>query len=777
MGRLSGNMRNRIAGPLVALSLLFAVFAIGSAHRWAIVVGAGLSMASTLPYWGSKRQFSSWPPLLVFLGVCTVLTALQLLPLPAGLVAILSPGKYALISDNGKAMQESAASFYSISLDPPATMRELGKLIGYLAFAFTCLRLRAKKGPVLKLQIASVVVAIGSLVALTALVHRGLSMDALFGIYEPEYIKAPTFVSPLLNSNHLAGLMALCAPTALGLATYSRGKKRALFIAALLLCSAVCVLSQSRGGVLALAFGLLLAASLLFIGRNRKSTESEKNAPKKIPIPQMVVGLCVFVVLGLATGNGVLQELSGTSTDEITGQSGKVDLWRSSKPLIAQYPILGIGRGAFEQAVSRVRPSAKFSYASLENEYLQAIVDWGLVGALMAALAFLFLVVRVLPKWRVSAIEAGALAGIAALSAQNLVDFGLSLPGLALPAIALTTVVSGASLSVRRSKDLKPKYLHAGAVALGTFLVLFLASPANRAARDERCADTCSLDDARVIWRRHPADYASAGRTAIALYAKRDKRAIPVLNQALNANPRQWGLHLLAARWLHGSTAKDQAAIEYASAVRDAPAGQIGGLVEEIAAISESPEKAAVALPRDGLRIGLIARVLNGQGHGKIRLAYAHLVMDSANDDRKALKVVSSIALQNRDFALAKRSSRRIQQLWPSYESLLGLAKVELASGNSAGCQKIVDDALADSRLSGVEQMQFLQLSSQILIAQKRFEEARLPLEKALKIPSAGKAVKASIHRSLAEVEDGLGNRNQAALERRIADELSATAR
>ncbi len=775
MGRLSGNTRDTIAAPLAALSLLFAVFAIGSAHRWAVVIGAGLSLASTVPYWGSRRKLSGWPPLLVFLAVCAGVTALQILPLPAAVVGLLSPTKYDLVMSNAKAMQESASAFFPLSIDPPATLRELGKLISYFAFAYTCLRLRAKKGSGNKSQMAGAVVVVGALVALTAIGHRLLSIDTLFGLYEPQYIKVPTFVSPLLNSNHFAGLMALCAPAALGLAVYHQGRKRAFFIAAMLLCSGVCVLSESRGGVLALGFGLLLAAGLCFAGRNRKSDPSGREVPRKIPLPQMVVGLCVFAVLGLATGNGVLEELSKTSAEEITGQSGKVDLWRSAKPLVARYPVFGIGRGAFEQAVSQVRPSSQFSYASLENEYLQAIVDWGLLGALLASLALLMLATLAFSKWRVSAIEAGAVSGIVAIALQNIVDFGLSLPGIAMPVVALIAVVTGASLSVRKKGGVKRKYIHAGAIAIAAGLLALLALPGSRSARDETCKAPCSVASASEIWHRHPADYQAAGRTAVALYDVRDLRAIQVLNRALVANPRQWGLHLLAARWLSASSADSQAAIEYSSALRDAPLGQIGGLVKEIVTVSASTELAAKALPRDGTRMRYIARALRGQL--EVRLAYVRLVMENAKEDKDALALVATIATQSKDFALAQRASRRIHQLWPSAESVLRLADVELASGNTLKSRVILDAALKNTRLTGADRSRLLQMLSKLLISSGKFEEARKPLAQALAIPSAGNQEKIRIHRQLAKIEEGLGNRNQAALERRIADELAAKRR
>ena len=96
-----------------------------------------------------------------------------------------------------------------------------------------------------------------------------------------------------------------------------------------------------------------------------------------------------------------------------------------------------MGRGAFEVAYTRVNATSTLTFSHLENEYLQAVVDWGIPGAAFLALAMGLLILSAIRRWQAGPLEAGALGGLAALALQNVADFNLEFPGVALPALAL----------------------------------------------------------------------------------------------------------------------------------------------------------------------------------------------------------------------------------------------------------------------------------------------------------------------------------------------------
>jgi len=137
------HLADHAAVVLVAVCLAWAVFAVASAPRWAACITAALCAATVIPYVTSRRKTRVLSPLLILIGLAFCFTLVQIIPLPAGLVAVLSPSKHALLVDNAAALGESAPTFMMLSYDPPATLVQLAKLAGYLGFAYTCLRLSA----------------------------------------------------------------------------------------------------------------------------------------------------------------------------------------------------------------------------------------------------------------------------------------------------------------------------------------------------------------------------------------------------------------------------------------------------------------------------------------------------------------------------------------------------------------------------------------------------------------------------------------------------------
>ncbi|MCP4447222.1 MAG: hypothetical protein GY811_18015 [Myxococcales bacterium] len=763
--------RDGLAKPLAILALAFSVFAIGSVHRWSVVGVALLSIISTIPYLGSRRRFSSRPALLVFLAVCGAVTLLQVLPLPQAIVAILSPAKHNLLVANASAMGAELPSFMAISLDPSATLRELVKLVAYLFFAYTCLRLAAKRSR----HLLQAVAAIGGVVALLAFAHSTLGLHALYGLYEPEFARSPTLLAPLLNTNHLAGLMALCSSLALGLALHCDGKQRSVWIVCLLLCGGVGVLTESRGGVVALGLGLSLTAIVTIIQKRSRLSSAMGALDKKTTIAQVVVGLCVLTLLAATTGGGVLRELGNTKAEEITGDVGKLELWGASLPIVARHPVLGVGRGAFEPAIARLRFS-RLSHASLENEYLQAIVDWGLVGAALASAALVFLVFAALKRWRLGPLEAGAISGLFALAFHSTVDFGLSLPGVALPAIAVLATVTQGQLTPISKGHYLPRIV---SILFALAATILLVSQRGTPARAERCGEPCTIERARVIWERHPADYAAAGRVAVALSESSDRRAIPVLNRALSRNPFQWGLHLHGARWLGQSQVREQSMVEYALAVKYAPIPRLVYVLREITEKFSSPDDAAKCLPASPLRLRHFHRHLTNLKRGDVALAHSRRLLALGFESVELFEILSIQANSAKDFALAEEAARRGFELAPSGPSAVRLASTKRINGDPEGALAVIETTLANRThpLSGLDRLNLLLEQSNVLLLQGKVEEARESLNRALAVRATTKAARAKAHTRRADLEASVGNRNQAEVERNKAKALRSDIR
>src|SRR5262250_3378160 len=120
------------AGALVLAVVVAAPIAIGTVHASTrAVVGAACAAALLLVVVDRVRQGRSLPlpaPALA-LAVAVGATALQLVPLPQRLLAVLSPATDDLLSTT---LGDYGA--HALSLDPQGTAIELGKLAAYLAF-------------------------------------------------------------------------------------------------------------------------------------------------------------------------------------------------------------------------------------------------------------------------------------------------------------------------------------------------------------------------------------------------------------------------------------------------------------------------------------------------------------------------------------------------------------------------------------------------------------------------------------------------------------------
>lgn len=127
------------------------------------------------------------------------------------------------------------------------------------------------------------------------------------------------------NSNFSGAHLAMATPAALWLAHGTRGRGRALWIAAAVLCTSGVAVSQSRGAMLALAAGLMVGA-----------------VAWRLPWRPIVgAGAAIMVLVAgfaLATNDRGADELLASTT-----WGERVDLWQVALDGFPDHPILGGG--------------------------------------------------------------------------------------------------------------------------------------------------------------------------------------------------------------------------------------------------------------------------------------------------------------------------------------------------------------------------------------------------------------------------------------------------
>ncbi|MBA3465631.1 MAG: O-antigen ligase family protein [Deltaproteobacteria bacterium] len=686
-------LRERVTLSAGVAALCSAVFLVGGVLRWSQAIVALLVVIALLPQVKSRRVFARVPPLVVALGAAALVSAIQLIPLPQALLDILQPIGNGLREDGAALMGTSP--WPSLSLDPPGTLRAVAVLVILIGVAVWALRLSiSEKG---RYRILATIAAIGGVTAALVALHALAGATRLYGLYEPTHAQ-PKLLGPLLNDNHLGGFMAICATVAGGLAMYPRQRSilRALWLLVVAACGATTVAGNSRGATLALVAGFLVLAGVR-VGQRLFPEEARPRSRSRAlttSLPVVVVVVCTIIVIVYASAGDVSHQLSRTSLDEVSQPNSKFAIWRSAESLLSEAPWLGIGRGAFESAITRVHPaSAKATFSHAENEYVQAVVEWGVIGAILIGLAMGWVAVRALRRWRDGPLAAAALAALAAIALQSIVDFGVQMLGLAVPVTALL-----ATLTYGPMKELEGKQVRiAAGVRIAQFASLVLAAllllgsaTTSNAEDHERltASEEVSLDEIRATIERHPLDYFGYALASQAMYRAGDPDTVRVLNHALRLHPLLAGLHHLAARMLLRGGKPEQAAVEFAATLR-ASTSPRPVVAEVIARLT--PEVAATAIPTEIATLDPMLRLLVEAKAFDIQTRWLKRVLDEHPGSTVACTALYGVAMQREELPALLAASQRCGDV-VARDRRVALARVLLQKQRFAEAAREVRD-------------------------------------------------------------------------------------
>jgi O-antigen ligase len=648
------------------------IFVIGGVLRWTQAVVALLVAVSLAAAFVSKRGLARISPLIALIGIACALTGIQLLPLPGRLLEVLAPTSHALREDGATLFAISPAQ--TITADRPATLGALALFLILLGIAQIAMRISTtEKG---RYRVVAVMAVLCGLTALTAGIHTMLGAPALYGLYEPQYA-GPRILGPILNANSLACLMAVGAMLGIGLAAYRRQPAwlRALWLLVVAGCGVITVMTVSRGATLAFIAGGLMTVCVLIaqrlIGHEMSKRRRARFMTNALPIG--VVAACMVILVVWMNAGTVERQLTQLSTDELSQTRSKFVAWKSAADLVEESPWMGIGRGAFESVFTRVHPASGLAtYSHVENEYIQAVVDWGVLGALALAFAAIWLAVVAVKRWRDGPLAAGALGALTVVAIQSNVDFGIEFLGLAAPVTAIAATL--AYVPLRDITRLQAVRVMRGThiAALGAAAALLLSSATTLVDEDRREIDEHrSFTTVRAAAERHPLDYYGYAVGAELADRANDARAIRLLNHAMVLHPTHPGLHRMAARMLYRDGFVSQATIEYAAALRftAAPAK----LIAEIVAFFPTQE-AALALPADYPEVELLVRTLIELRRPDVATLWLERVLQQRPNQSRACAQVFLVA-QSGDLKATQVGTRRCAEMLPDYQTRLSLAR------------------------------------------------------------------------------------------------------
>jgi O-antigen ligase len=297
--------------------------------------------------------------------------------------------------------------------------------------------------------------------------------SALFGILRQATQHTNGFVLPLMkpgqgygqfiNKNHFAFLMEMAFGLGLGL-VLAGGVKRErimIYVALLLPIWTGLVLSNSRGGILAMLAQLVVAV-LLFTNVNSKAQAviARHRFFHLVRSLGLRIALLIVLVIGIlygtfwVGGDRLVSSFEAVRSEWNPAAAGSHDgatrneIWRATWHMFEAHPVFGVGLGGYWTAITAYHDaSGTLTPQEAHNDYLELLASGGVVGFALGVW-FAMAVYRLTRENLKSASRFGRAAcfgatlGMTGVAVHSLVDFGLHMMVNALVFIILVMIAT-----------------------------------------------------------------------------------------------------------------------------------------------------------------------------------------------------------------------------------------------------------------------------------------------------------------------------------------------
>jgi O-antigen ligase len=434
--------------------LVWAPFPLGSNRAWAwTLLEAGLFGAAML--WtvgwmrhrhGSLQLLRAAKPAFVLLGLWLAWTALQCVPLPPGVVGVLSPRAAEL---HGLARNYAGGGWITLSIDPASSIAFFLKSCAWATAFFLTLALAHTRE---RAQLIALVLVLSGLAQAVygGLMHLSGTNLEIFGAKIPHGSQAS---GGFVNRNHLAGFLEITLSLGIGLMvgslreTGQRNWKQfwrdmaalllspraplRLFLVAMVIAL---VMTRSRMGNTAF-FASLLVAGAVALAFSRHATRST------VILIASLIAIDIFIIGSWFGVEKTMQRIEQTTRQDVEDRQDPSD---RALGLVRDYALTGAGGGTFYTAFTRYRgPELKAFFDFTHNDYIQFLSEVGIVGALLVgALPVWALVLAVIALARkrdplARGFAFAVLMGVVAIGIHSTVDFNLQIPANALAFMVL----------------------------------------------------------------------------------------------------------------------------------------------------------------------------------------------------------------------------------------------------------------------------------------------------------------------------------------------------
>ena len=429
------------------------VFEVGTAVLFALcLLGAKPSVRTGA---GGAREDPGLPAMLrALLGVFFAVALIQVVPLPSGIVAVLSPRAAALRGGLAE-LGLGEARWAALSIAPALSRGELVKYVSFALFAFVAYRsVRTRR------EVETIVMAVGAAAVFEA--AYGLAQvfggtEMIFAYHKKWGLGSVT--GTFINRNHFAGFLEMAFPLVLGLLLakadfFSLGRRAKLrerilwfgqeklqktFLVGLMaaIIGLGLVFSRSRSGVLIFLLTLCLmvvALSAVGTGAGEAGTGELRTGRPGRRGRRLVRTVGLVVVLTAAVV-GLKPVIDRFTREKLVREDGRPLFYRTTARIVGDYPLAGTGHGTFALAYAMFEDrDLPVIVDHAHNDYLESAAESGLVGAAALWLFFFGAFGLGLARWAkrrdpfVKGVGLGCLGGVAAMLVHSLTDFNLRIP-------------------------------------------------------------------------------------------------------------------------------------------------------------------------------------------------------------------------------------------------------------------------------------------------------------------------------------------------------------
>ena len=459
-------MMGRLWSGAAIILLGWGALALGATRPWGY-----LPLLAGMATYGASTFLKPVERGLIGRGLCFSLATvcgavfIQLIPLPPGLLSVISPATASITGLHGLHVSSSTAASHGVvdrwalsrplSIDPSATALGLACVLALSLFFVGMIRTMGRDGA---RRLAVGLAGLGTIVALLGIAEATRLWG---GIYAAAGLPMPPDSKPLgpfSSKNHYAGWMLMTLALTMGylcavleragllghagwrrLVHESRRARTGRMIAVQCAATAMAVAlveTRSRGGILCLALAIVMLGGLLM--RRCASVR----ARMLVASPLAILLLTGIIVTGVQPIVKRFVDASWSTAH------GRLPIWRQAIAIARDFPVAGSGFNTYQTIVPfYTTPELDEPYEGAHNDFLQLAIEGGLLLMLPVLSIVGFFVWETRQRFRESAddsatrwLRIGAVVGLSLMAVQETVDFSLQVPGNAALFVVLAAI-------------------------------------------------------------------------------------------------------------------------------------------------------------------------------------------------------------------------------------------------------------------------------------------------------------------------------------------------